>query len=249
MDKAYFKEYYIQERQHWWFLARMEILQSQITTLVKPKEKLKILNIGIATGATTEMLSKFGNVTSLEYDEDCCQFVKETLDIPVVHGSILSLPFEDGEFDLVCAFDVIEHVEDDKLAVAEMKRVCSKNGFVFVTVPAFMDLWSDHDLINHHFRRYIAKGLKALFVSNGEVVYSSYFNSILFPPIYFVRRLSNLLKSKSKEAPQSDFTKFKPGLLNNLLYRLFKLEKRFLNKQFHFPAGVSIMLIWRKIEE
>lgn len=246
MDKAYFKEYYIQERQHWWFLARMEILQSQVEKLINPKKKLKILNIGIATGATTEMLSGFGSVTSLEYDEDCCKFVKETLDIPVVHGSILSLPFGDNEFDLVCAFDVIEHVEDDKLAVAEMKRVCCDGGHVFVTVPAFMDLWSDHDLINHHFRRYVEKDLKGLFASSGKTVYCSYFNSILFPPIYFVRRLSNLLKRKSKEAPQSDFAKFKPGLLNRLLYKLFKSEKYFLNKKAHLPAGVSIMLMWKK---
>lgn len=248
MDKAYFKEYYIQERQHWWFLARKKILEGQVQQLFasKNKEPLRILNIGIATGATSEMLANYGEVTSLEYDKDCCEFVKDALKIPVIHGSILELPFDNESFDLVCAFDVIEHVEDDQLAVNEMKRVCRKDGIAFVTVPAFMSLWSDHDLINHHFRRYISDELKALFKSSGEILYQSYFNSILFPAIYLARKLSNLLSKKGKNAPKSDFNKFKPGILNNILYRIFISEKFFLNRKWQLPVGVSIMLVWKK---
>jgi len=92
------------------------------------------------------MLEKFGDVTSIEYDEDCCQFLNEVLHIPALQGSITELEFEDNSFDLVCAFDVIEHVEDDSKAASEMLRVCKKDGLVFATVPAFMLLWSEHDV-------------------------------------------------------------------------------------------------------
>ena len=130
-----------------------------------------------------------------------------------------------------------------------MKRVCRRGGVAFVTVPAFMSLWSDHDLINHHFRRYVSTELKALFKSGGEIRYQSYFNAILFPPIYVARKLSNLLSKKGGHAPKSDFNKFKPGILNRILYGIFITEKFFLNRKWQFPAGVSIMLIWKKSEK
>lgn len=245
MDKAYFKEYYINERKHWWFLARQKILESQVKLVSQQREKLKILNVGIATGATTEMLSNYGEVTSIEFDEDCCRFVREELNIDVIHGSVLDIPFDENSFDLVCAFDVIEHVEDDKLAVKEMQRVCNAGGHVFVTVPAFMALWSDHDLINHHFRRYAKKQLVGLFKPNEHIVYATYFNFFLFPLVYILRQLSKLTK-KEEASPKSDFDKFKPGLLNNMLQAIFSMERPWLKNRIKLPFGVSIMLIWKK---
>jgi len=247
LDKAYYQEYYIQERNHWWFLARLKILENQVAKLSKAK-KLRILNIGAATGATSQMLEKYGEVTSLEYDGDCCQFVRETLNMSVIEGSILELPFDDNSFDLVCAFDVIEHIEDDKLGVKEMKRVCDESGHVFVTVPAYMSLWSDHDVINHHFRRYVKPQLKALFTDSGNIKFSTYFNSIFFLPIYVARKLSNLLKGKEDEV-KSDFNKFKPGVLNSLMYAVFLIEKPWLSLKLKFPFGVSIMLIWQNVKK
>lgn len=244
MEKAYFKEYYIQERYHWWFLARLKILESKVKQFTN-SGKLKILNVGVATGATSEMLMKYGEVTSIEYDQDCCDFLNNEVQIPVMQGSILELPFADNDFDLVCAFDVIEHVEEDQLGVDEMKRVCKSDGHVFVTVPAFMSLWSDHDVINHHFRRYIHPQLEGIFSDNGKIIYSSYFNTLLFLPILLARKVSNLFSSDKKEA-ESDFEKFKPGFLNSILYRFFLIENWFTSRSIKFPFGVSLLLIWKK---
>ena len=101
---------------------RLEILKQELQKIIdkEEKRKLKILNIGIATGKTSEMLSGFGEVTSLEYDATCAEFVRNELNIDVVEGSILKLPFKENSFDVVCAFDVIEHVEDDQKAILEM---------------------------------------------------------------------------------------------------------------------------------
>ncbi|MEP2771702.1 MAG: class I SAM-dependent methyltransferase [Fulvivirga sp.] len=247
MDKTYYHEYYIQERNHWWFLARLRILESKVAQIATD-QKLKILNVGAATGATSQMLSKYGEVTSLEYDSDCCKFVREEIGLEVTEGSVLDLPYEDQSFDLVCAFDIIEHVDDDQTAVEEMKRVCAKGGNIFVTVPAFMSLWSDHDVINHHFRRYKKHSLQQLFKESGEVGFTSYFNFYFFIPIYLIRRISNILYKKDRKV-KSDFNKFKPGILNNLMYAIFLMEKPWLRMRLKFPFGVSIMLIWENTKD
>ena len=251
MDKQYYKEYYHLERKHWWFKARMEILESLLVKHItsSDKEELKILNVGVATGATSIMLEKYGKVTSLEYDKDCCDFLSETVGIEAVNASLTELPFENESYDVVCGFDVIEHIEDDKLAVSEIYRVLKKGGCVYLTVPAFQSLWSDHDVVNHHFRRYKMKNFVQLITNqNFEIVRKSYFNFILFPPVYLFRVVSNLVKRKKKdETAGSDFDYFNnKNKLNSVLYRIFKMEKSMLKNKVNFPFGVSALVIGKK---
>ncbi|HKR04883.1 MAG TPA: class I SAM-dependent methyltransferase, partial [Bacteroidia bacterium] len=194
MNEPYYREYYQLERNNWWFKVRAQIIMQHLKKVLKHENDLKILNIGAATGRTSELLNQFGNVTSLEYDKDCCEFVRQKLKMEIINGSILELPFADKTFDLVCAFDVIEHVENDFAGVEEMKRVCKSGGIICVTVPAFMQLWSHHDVVNQHYRRYLMPGLLKLFNDQeGQIIYKTYFNSILFIPIYFFRLLSKIV--------------------------------------------------------
>jgi ubiquinone/menaquinone biosynthesis C-methylase UbiE len=248
MTPEYYKEYYDLERSNWWFTARLEILKSQIEIMFPHKNDLNILNIGVATGATSQMLEMFGKVKSIEYDEVCFNFVKEKLQIDIEQGTILDLQFAENSFDLVCAFDVVEHVQNDQLAVKEMIRVCKSSGFVFVTVPAFMDLWSKHDEINYHFKRYTSKTLLPLFNSNtGNVIYHSYFNTILFLPIYLVRWISNKFpKLFKRDGSGSDHSMFELGFLNKVLYLIFYAENILLKKLIKLPFGVSFMLSFKK---
>ncbi|MFN4083935.1 MAG: class I SAM-dependent methyltransferase [Bacteroidia bacterium] len=248
MDKNYYVEYFTLERSNWWFKARLAILKNQLEKIAKGKNNLKILNIGAATGATSEMLEAFGTVKSIEYDKECFEFVKEKLNIDIEQGSILDLNFEENTFDIVCAFDVIEHVHDDEKAAYEMRRVCKKNGYIFVTVPAFMSLWGPHDVVNHHYRRYKIKRLKHIFSLNSRLEFVSYFNTLLFIPIFMVRFLSNLTPWLLKrEGSGSDFGMFKSAWLNVLFYTIFILEKPILSKRIRLPFGVSAMIISRKI--
>ena len=192
MQHDYYKEYYELERNHWWFVAREGILSNYIQQLIQqeklPSADLKILNVGCGPGRSSEYLSKFGKVTSIEYDKFCCEFASEKTGLEIINGSITELPFSDNSFDLVCAFDVIEHVEDDLLAVNEMKRVVKDEGIIFITVPAYMSLWSHHDEINQHFRRYKLHEVDRLFKfdKNGKTIFSSYFNFFLFLPITLI---------------------------------------------------------------
>jgi ubiquinone/menaquinone biosynthesis C-methylase UbiE len=249
MNKDYYAVYYQMERSHWWFKVREKILISQIKRYIAPKANLplKILNVGVATGRTTEFLTQFGEVISLEYDLECCQFLREKLQMEVVQGSVLDLPFADNQFDLVCAFDVIEHVEDDKRAVEELYRVCKPESHIFLTVPAFMELWSSHDIVNQHYRRYRLPEVKGLFSRlKGKIIFNSYFNSILFPPIYIYRKLASIFKSL-QSTPSSDFENVAQSFfMSRILHSLFSMEVQLL-KKISFSFGVSLGYIYKKI--
>lgn len=253
MQQDYYKEYYDLERNHWWFVAREKIISNYVKKLIRdkhlPEKEIKILNVGCGPGRSSQYLSKFSKVTSIEYDKECCEFASEKTGLEIINGSITQLPFSDKSFDLVCAFDVIEHVEDDQLAVNEMKRVVKEDGVIFITVPAFMSLWSHHDVINHHFRRYKIKEIERLFEKQkeGNKIFVSYFNFILFLPIYLIRQLSNLFISDEKRPGSgSDFETFKPGIMNTLLYNVLAFESKLINLNFKLPFGVSILYSWKK---
>lgn len=259
MNKDYYQNYYHLERNHWWFVVRLEILKQELQKIInlQDKPKLKILNIGIATGKTSEMLSEFGEVTSLEYDATCAKFVRQKLNIEVIEGSILELPFEENSFDWVCAFDVVEHVEDDKKAISEMNRVCKNKGKICITVPAFQSLWSKHDEINQHFKRYKMNKIEKLFDLQSEklnnkysfkILRKTYFNSFLFIPIWLFRKLNFLIPQQFiRKGAGSDFEIYKENyFLDSILKGIFRIEKKLFHKNISFPFGVSVLLFVQK---
>ncbi|WP_448520252.1 class I SAM-dependent methyltransferase [Rhodoflexus sp.] len=254
MERKYYEEYYTLERTNWWFKVRNRILMERIEQFANGRTDLKILNIGAGTGRTTELLQAFGEVSSIEYDAYCVAFTRDKLPFEVQEGSILDLQFADASFDLVCAFDVIEHVEDDALAVREMKRVCRPGGHVMVSVPAFQFLWSHHDVINHHHRRYTMTGLRQIFEENhaanhphGKIIYSTYFNSLLFPPVAAFRLIAEWLpKNLIRKGTGADNNVVPEGSpVNRLLEGIFGIERPMLRNGWKFPFGVSAMLIYQ----
>ena len=248
MQAEYYREYYQLERTNWWFVARQKILRDQILKLFPGKRGLRILNVGAALGASTLLLQEFGTVESIEYSQECCDFVNEQLGLGFIQGSITELPFAADAFDLVCAFDVVEHVREDALAISELHRVCKPGGYVFTTVPTFKSLWSEHDVINEHVRRYTMKNYLALFdKKKARVHFSSYFNFFLFPPAAAFRLVSSLLKGKNKNIPpRSDNSRLGDGFFSKILYRIFKSETFFLKKGIRLPVGISLMVISEK---
>lgn len=251
MDKAYFNEYYHLERKNWWFTVRRKILSERIEHVLGRPRNITSLNVGAATGTTSDMLTRFGQVTSIEYDADCCSFAQTYMTTPMLQGSITELPFEQESFDLVCAFDVIEHVEDDHTAIEELVRVCKPGGYIMITVPAYAFLWGPHDIINQHFRRYTLKELLQLFGNRGgRIVYKTYFNAILFMPIAAFRLVASLgsrfIKKKESNGVSDHQVFGTAGVFNSLLAGLFQIDYYLLKAGLRFPAGVSIMVVFKK---
>lgn len=245
MNKEYVQQYVQLEKTHWWFLVRQKIILYFLHKHINGTS-FKILNIGAAGGASSRWLQEFGEVTSVENDSFFVDHLRYE-GMNVTDASVISMPFADNSFDLVCAFDVIEHVEDERKALDEINRVCKTQGVVCITVPAFQSLWSNHDVVNRHFRRYTKKSLHASLeaVKTLSFIESAYFNSLLFLPVFMARKIRSLFFT-SEKGKQSDFELYKTSsLVNKILKSIFSLELSLL-KKISFPAGVSLICVLKK---
>lgn len=246
MNPDYLQKYYFYERNHWWFVVREKIIRQQLHASLPVKRHLKILNAGVATGRSSEMLQQYGEVTSVEKDHDTCVFLRGNLQLDVVECSLESLPFDDNTFDVVCVFDVIEHIEQQEQAVAELYRVCKKEGLIYCTVPAFSFLWSSHDEVNHHKRRYTKKSINNVVEEKFVVEYSTYFNFLLFVPIYLSRVIFRRRAPSRKIVSDFEYNKLLNGGFFSFFFRaIFSIELLLL-RFFRLPFGVSILLRAKK---
>lgn len=250
MNKQYVAHYGQLETTHWWFIVRQKILTQTVKKYISVQQigKLKFLNVGAAAGASSKWLSAFGTVISIENDPLFFQCLKEQ-SVEVVNASVTALPFNKNEFDLVCAFDVIEHVADHEKALSELQRVCKPEGIICITVPAYQCLWSVHDEVNGHQRRYTMAPLKELLNTqkNNDIQYASYFNTILFIPIYLIRKLEKLFRKK-RQNESSDFEYYKTNSVVNKLFQVIFGIEFFLLKLFRLPFGVSIIMVIKKLD-
>ena len=141
------------------------------------------------------------------------------------------------KYDLIVSFDTIEHLQDHNEFINYCNKRLKKNGKILITVPAFNFLWSYHDEVCHHYRRYSKKDLVNLF-SDFKILKFGYFNFFLFPIVFIKRYLLNFFKINENTHTKSPF-------LNLLLYYIFSIEKYIVPFNI-FPFGVSIFMIVEK---
>lgn len=243
MKSDYVKEYSRLELSHWWFQVRKKIILQSLGKSISQEGNKKILNVGAAGGATSLWLSAFGKVSSIENEPLFLEHLRNN-NIEVTEASAEQLPFADNSFELVCAFDVVEHIDDDRKALAEMQRVCKPGGKICITVPAYQFLWGRHDFANGHKRRYTFTSLKQQLPDDTAIIYSTYFNTLLFLPIYFARKTDWLIAGK--KAATSDFESFKSNNISGAVCKfIFGLEV-YLLKIMRLPFGVSLLVILEK---
>jgi SAM-dependent methyltransferase len=162
----------------------------------------------------------------------------------VVRGSVTELPLPDARFDFAVCLDVIEHIEDDLRALRELHRVVRPGGTLLVTVPAYQWLWSEHDVINHHKRRYTRRTLSAVAAQAGwGTVSTTYFNGCLLPVAIVHRRLSR--PAHLVDEPVSDLQRT-PERLNSLLEWPLRFEAALIGRGWRIPVGLSLVAIFRK---
>jgi SAM-dependent methyltransferase len=244
MEKDFYLQYASVEDKHWWFVARRQIIEKVICRLNLPKNA-QILEAGCGTGGNLQMLSRHGQVSAMELEEIACQLANQRQVTQVKRGSLPDrIPFS-LEYDLILILDVIEHLDDDFSALKALYYKLKPGGYLLITVPAYQFLWSEHDDINHHKRRYRLKGLKQRVKKAGyEVNYGSYFNTFLFPVVAIVRVLTKLLPKRNKNQISSDLV-VPSQPVNQILKWLFASEGYLINK-FSLPFGVSVLLLARK---
>ncbi len=240
MQHDFYSEYSEIEDTHWWFRGRREIFTRLLAPLAGAP--LRILDIGFGTGAMLTFLQRYGSVVGMDMSVEAIQFARTRCNAPMLLGDITRIPLETAAVDLVTAFDIVEHVEDDVAALAELARVCRPGGHMLVTVPAFQFLWGNQDIVSHHRRRYTLAELGARVRAAGFVPNRlSYFNAILFPAVAAVR-VARRLRGEPQGEIKSDFGMTRPGLVNDTLTRIFAAEGRWLAR-WRLPVGVSLVCL------
>lgn len=201
----------------------------------------KILEIGCGPGGNLAMLAGFGSLTAIEMDARARAMAVEHAPpgTRILAGRLPeSLPVPEHSYDLICLFDVLEHVDDDAAALTALRGLLRPGGQLLLTVPAYQWLWGVHDIKLHHFRRYRrARLVKLLRASGWAIKKSSYFNMVLFPLAALAR-----VADKLRGAATASGNEVPPKLVNGLFYHLFAGE-RFGLRWFSFPFGVSILVI------
>ena len=226
------------DQRHWWYRARREVLAALIQRLAPPPRDARILEIGCGTGHNLAMLGRFGRVDALELDEEARAVAEERLGrkvmsapLPEIHG------VADHHYDLVGAFDVIEHIDDDRAALASIASKIKPGGKFVMTVPAHQWMWSAHDVVNHHKRRYSKQALKALVdASPLKLRAIGYFNSLLFP-VAVAERMASKVRGKD----EADL-KLPPAPLNAALEQAFKAERHLIGR-VPLPPGLSLFAV------
>ena len=193
MDRDYELQTHLAEDRHWWYRGRRRVIRGVIAQLPLPDGRVRVLDAGCGSGRNMVELQGLGDVTGVELSSTSVRLARARGVGEVLEGSVLEMPFVADSFDLAVCLDVIEHLQDDLAALRELRRVVAPGGFLLVTVPAYQRLWSGHDRLNHHYRRYERGGLLRTSNAAGwECVRTTYFNSLLLPVAVALRALSRL---------------------------------------------------------
>lgn len=243
MEESYALKYRILEKYHWWFLGRRNIIYKLIKHFCRD---IDILEVGCSGGALMGLLQMrgFKNLTGIDIDQKAIDLCRQKGITNVYVGDAEKTGFEEQKFDIIIASDILEHMKDENKTLVEWHRILKTKGELLIFVPAFKFLWSKHDEVNCHYRRYTKTGLIEIIEKNGfKVKRISYWNFSLFLPITIVRFYQRLL-SKNKNSGDQLYKMNK--FTNKILEYLLRIENSFLSVGINLPLGVSIFAIARK---
>jgi SAM-dependent methyltransferase len=244
MDIPQFELHAKLEDIHWWFKARREIIFEILKRHVPPGKRKIIAEIGCGTGGNLKFLREYYQLIGVDTSSEAVKYAMERVDCNVFLGDFRDvLSNKWNHLDAVLLLDVLEHIDDDVNFINDIVKNLNPNAILLITVPAHMCLWSQHDVVLGHKRRYSAGKLRSLW-KNSDVVkelFFSSFNTFLFPAIALLRILK-----KTKNVRKSDLF-MPPPLINCLLYKIFSIE-RIMLKLFTIPFGMSYLVVLKKSE-
>lgn len=232
------------EEHHWWFEGRRQVIREVLHKHVLPRASRQILDVGCGAGGMFPLLSEFGEVSGAESSEDALARARKKYPLKRIEPCALPDSLPVGTWDLLTAFDVIEHLDDPIASLSAMRSHLTWDGQVLITVPAFQFLWSHHDDANQHRRRYSRLELVSHLSSAGfKVTYVSYFNTLLFPAVAAARLLERVRPRKAQQTGHdSGDLEETPEPLNRVLKLLFSSERLAL-KRLSLPFGVSLIAV------
>lgn len=241
MDSAVYTRMADVEPRHWWFRVRRDIVLESMNKLIP--QGSRILDMGCGTGFLTQGLGRFGRVLGCDSSTEALDFCRTHSDCDVLlTDEFFSRNDLHGSFDVICLFDVIEHIDDDRALLKNLVPYLKPNGRFVLTVPAFNIFWGHHDVVSQHKRRYHAAAVHDVLGDIGFApIKNTYFNLLLSPLVFF----SRLLERFTRKMPADGDLELPPRWINDLLLRVFSIETRLI-KWFSLPFGVSYLGIYER---
>lgn len=241
MEKKVYTEMRKLEDSYWWFVGKRMFIFNFIK-----KKPGAVLDIGCGTGIMIEHLSRISkNVIGIDSDPLALFYSKDRLGVrKLVSCDARFISMKDNIFDLIIASDLLEHIAEDEMVLNEITRVLKSGGKLIATVPAFNFLWSKHDEVVHHVRRYDINLLKRKIQKTKLTVEKiSYTNMFAFPFAFLLRNLRRFIPFYRETKTDLFYT---PPFLNTFFIFCYKLESLLL-KKMNFPFGVSILGVFVKL--
>jgi SAM-dependent methyltransferase len=243
------------EDKHFWFRKRNQIIDTLVRQLIAAfQPDYRVLEIGCGTGNVLKVLEQAcpgALVLGLDLHIEGLLFAHARLNSPLVQADLYHLPFG-SKFDLVCAFDVLEHLQDDESVLKYLYDIIAPGGFLFLTVPAHPSLWSFLDEAYHHCRRYKPGDLEKKLTDTGfQVVYATQFMTILYPFVWLSRKL-RFIGLKQDKLSDEEFnalatSEFKiTPIMNPFFATLLSIEIPFIASRKKLPVGTSLLALAHK---
>jgi len=237
MERLAYREMAELDQKHWWYRARRKVLADLIRREVAPPPDARILEVGCGTGHNFEVLKQFGRVDAIELDDESRAIAEQRLGRTIMTSPLPELAGVGDGYDLVAALDVIEHIDDDAAALAAIATKLRPGGKFVMAVPAHRWMWSAHDVVNHHKRRYSKAGLKRLIEESPlKLEKVGYFNSLLFP-LAVAQRLAS--KARGKDDAE---VRLPSAPLNKALESAFGAERHLVGR-LPLPPGLSLFAV------
>lgn len=235
---------YNAEKEHFWFINRRDFIKYLFEKHLNSGSK--VIEIGAGTGSIARMLMEKYDTCAGELFQYGLEYAKNYGIKELYQFDLTRAPFKE-HFDAVGMFDVLEHIEDDSLALQNVHSMLKDNGKIFITVPAHMFLWNHNDVIAFHKKRYEYKQLKELLENNGFKVLElkGFFISIL--PLLLLRAIIKKDNDKTVNQNQDELSELEINpMINNILNTTCKIENYFL-KYISLPFGGSLSVVAQKI--
>ena len=241
MREEYAQSYADLYRRHWWWRAREEYLLEVLRRRLPGDGSCRILDVGCGAGLFFERLAEFGSVHGIEADTTL-RTGRPDIDDRIHWGTLESFR-PSAPFDAVLMLDVLEHLTEPVLPLRLALDLLQPRGVLVATVPAFPLLWTSHDVLNEHVRRYTKRSFLWLLERAGwRVDALDYFFHWTFPAKLIVRLAESLPGQRGRQ-PRPP--RVPPACLNRLLYGLSRFEQVYL-RSWRIPFGSSLLAVARR---
>lgn len=237
-----YKHIHKAESTHFWFVARNELIRDIVHTYIPEADGRTFLDVGCGTGIMLSVLGKLGfAMTGIDVNERAIAYASRKTNAKLVRKTILQYQPSES-FAAVGAFDVLEHIRDDKEFLLRCHELLDDKGLLFLTLPAGQYLWSPVDELSGHYRRYFRSGLEKLLKSSGfRVETVGHWNTLLLP-MYMLWRM---LPSRKSTDIMQRYLKTPNRFVNRLLLGVLQAENLF--GQGKWPYGATLVAVARKV--